>query len=86
MVTASNNNQFTTPNTSLAAYLLYSGFKLILIRYDERSRDGVYIFDVKKDGFDNAVDDFTQGNADVNLARYEHIKGQLIDRIKRGLP
>lgn len=82
----SNNNEFSTQNTSLAAYLLCKGFKLIIIRYDSQTRDGFYIFDKSKEGINESIDVFTSGDAEINIAKYEHVKNQLLDRIRKGLP
>ena len=85
MVHKSNNNhEYPTPITALAAYLLCQNFKLIAIRYDEH-HNGTYIFERSSDDLDDAVAAFNSGNAEVNLARYEYVKNQLLDRVKKGL-
>ncbi len=83
------NNEFQTSDTPLAAYLIQTGFNLLIIKYEEKQNGkqrATFVFDASSDKFPEYVSLFNRGEAMINLALYEHAKSSLIDRIMRGLP
>lgn len=81
----SNNHEYRTTETSLAAYLVSEGFPVAIIEYDEKHH-GTYVFDDLTPKLKQFVLLFQCGKATANIAVYEHIRNGLIDRVKRGMP
>ena len=76
---------YCTTNTSLAAYLSASGFILDHIQYDDNT--GIFVFTPEPEALLLlAVRQFTLGQAEGNINRYQAVREDLIDRIKRGQP
>ena len=76
------NNEYRTTDTSLAAFLVYSGVDLTNIEYDKASR-GTFIFP-SNDAVNRLVADFSKGTAEGNIVLYDHTRAKIIDRVKRG--
>jgi hypothetical protein len=88
MVESQPTEYYPTTDTPLAAYLIQAGFDLIRIEYDTGKNGkpkGSYIFQETSKLLE-CVRVFNQGDAVINIARYEHVKSSLLDRIMRGLP
>ena len=82
-----NDIPFVTTETDLAAYLIQSGYKLLVIQYEPRANGrqrGIFVFkaDDKITDFKNL---FESGQASINLADYRTIKNDLLDRVMQGL-
>ena len=79
---------YQTTDTPEASYLIQAGFPLIRIEYETGKNSkpkGIYLFqDTAK--LRECVRVYNQGDAVINIARYEHVKSSLLDRIMRGLP
>lgn len=88
-IPAIGENEYATTETPLAAFLLLEGYTLRMITYKDKpnriSPQATFIFG-KGEFFDDRIRLYNIGQADVNLAAYEHTKSSLINRIKRGLP
>ncbi len=81
--------EFLTTETPLAAYLILEGFNLLHIDYDAPRANGkqkaTFVFKDSPE-LQNLVNIYSRGDATANIARFEHAKSSLIDRIMRGLP
>ena len=79
--------EFLTPDTQLAAFLVSENFPLIEIRYEPRNgrQRGIFVFS-DNTNLTEKVNQFNSGRAIINLALYEHSKASLMDRVVRGLP
>ena len=75
------NGHFPTTNLALATYLIGSGHKLVTILYE--NRQAAFIFKTTPQLL-AAVDAFKAGDASITLPKDEFIRGNLLDRIKRG--
>jgi hypothetical protein len=83
------NGEFKTTDTPLAAFLIESGFKLLIIEYEPRPnrRDiGTFVFSTSDSKIQEFIDGYNRGDAVANIVVYEHIKSTLLDRIMKGLP
>jgi hypothetical protein len=83
------NGEFKTTDTPLAAFLIESGFRLLIIEYEARPnrRDiGTFVFDTSDPKIQDFIDGYNRGEAPANIVVYEHIKSTLLDRLMRGLP
>jgi hypothetical protein len=79
---------YPTTDTPEAAYLIQAGFPLIRIEYDigkNGKTKGTYLFHETAQLLE-CVRVYNQGDAVINLARYEHVKSSLLDRIMGRLP
>lgn len=88
MVDSQPIEYYPTTDTPEAAYLVQAGFPIIRIEYDvwkNGKPKGTYLFQETSQLIE-CVRVFKQGDAVINLARYEHVKSSLLDRIMRGLP
>lgn len=77
---------YPTPETSLAAYLIQSGFPLKEITYEMRSsgkRQATFLF-ADTPQLHESINLFEQGKAVINLVLYEHTRSSLLDKIMRG--
>jgi len=84
-----NNHEFPTNDTSLAAYLVSEGFTLLIIEYSPSKRgrqQGTFIFDKTDPKLMEFVSNYRRAEAPGDIVRYEHARNDLIDRVKRGLP
>ena len=83
-----NVDYYPTTDTPMAIFLIHSNHVLNHIEYEDKP-DGrtqaTYLF-VKTDGLLEDVNIFSRGDAEINIARYEHIRSSLLDRIMRRLP
>lgn len=77
-----NSDTYQTTDTSLAAYLVYSGIDLLRIDYD-KARRGTFVFPTN-DVIDGLVRDFSKGTAEGNIVLFDHTRAKIIDRVKRG--
>jgi len=83
-----SDSEFRTTDTPLASFLIQEGFDLLIIEYEDR-RNGkpraTFVFqDTAKLRENTSL--YNRGDATINIARYEHVKSTLLDRIMRGLP
>lgn len=80
-----DSHEYRTTHTPLAAYLVSEGFDLLTIEYDQ-SEKGTYVFNNHDCKLREFVSQFNRGDAVGNIAMYEHAKGELLNRVKHGLP
>jgi hypothetical protein len=83
-----NDIPFVTTETSLAAYLIISGFTLLKIQYEPRSNGkqrGIFIFQNAPD-IEGFKDRFENGQPSYNYPKFNEVKSGLLDRIMKGLP
>ncbi len=83
-VNDNHNHEYLTTNTSLAAFLVSEGFKLLLIQYV--GKQGTYVFSSDNPTIQDHVNSFNRCEAVGNIVQFEMARNDLIDRIKRGLP
>lgn len=76
-----SNHKFLTTDLAQATYLIASGYKLIVILYEDRR--AAFVFHDSPE-LQIAVDVFNSGDASILLPKYEFIRGNLLDRVKRG--
>lgn len=89
MIPKNNNHEYLTADTQLAAYLVSEGFDVLIIQYaptPNGKEQGTFVFDGSNPKLHLYVNQYNRGNAEVNLALYEHARSSLLDRVKRGLP
>jgi len=85
------NNEKPISNTSLAAYLVSEGFKIITIKYSSSNehggkRQGTFIFDSTAPKIDDYISAFNRLEATGNIIKYQMAREDLVDRVMRGLP
>jgi hypothetical protein len=84
-----NNGNYSTTETSLATYLIQEGFVLSEIQYETKTngkKRAIFIFEHSPHIVKQAEDIYYRGDATINLLKYEHIRSNLLDRVKRELP
>jgi hypothetical protein len=89
MILHTDNSEFRTTETPLAAYLIQEGFTLLIIEYEELpngKRRATFVFENDTTKLKELVSAYNRGDVTINLVMYEHAKSALLDRIMRGLP
>jgi len=74
---------YSTPDTTTAAYLVFSGHPLFSITYEilpSGKRQGTFHFN-ETPTLTQSLAFFTSGQATVNLVLYEHTRNTLLDRV-----
>ena len=79
-----------TSETNLAVYLIQQGFKLLEIQYEPRSngnrKRGIFLFSTSDKRIYEFRDIFNNGNASINMADFEEIRKELVNRILKEQP
>lgn len=78
----STEQYYRTNNTSLASYLISTGFKLLRIEYEERT--AFFIFSNHDNELERHISEFRQGKAMVSVVAYEAARRELLSRIREG--
>ena len=73
-------SQYKTPDTPLAAYLIYLGFPLVDAKLNHNKY--YFHFDSDHNGFQEAIFAFKSGNAQGNIPAYSDAYQRLVDIIK----
>ena len=74
---------YTTNHTSLAAYLILSGYSLLEITYQPKNNgrlQGTFVFE-DTDELHKDVTRFETSQATINLAAFEKMKSSLVDKV-----
>lgn len=80
----SEQSQFATSHTPLAAYLVSVGFILLSIAWrtlPDGKRQALFLFSDSTE-LQNHVTSFESGTAIINVAAYDKVKSGLLDKVK----